>query len=270
MKAKQGAAYHARQDEKSRRPLPSIQAQSRALRHAFPGIGAPMAWHATASGRAPIIRRMPDISTWGHSLRTLVEVVGTVAFALSGILAGARKRMDIFGISVLGFLAAFGGGTLRDVLLDRRPFFWVAQVGMLWAVLGLCVLSLLVLRTGRAPRVSDKAIQWADALGLGLFAATGVQYALVAQMPVVVAVMMGVVTGVFGGVMRDIACNEMPTAFADHRPYAVCAFIGGWVYAAASWLNAPAWAALAASTATTTGLRLLALRLDYRMPTWRV
>ncbi|MDO5291092.1 MAG: TRIC cation channel family protein, partial [Pseudomonadota bacterium] len=67
---------------------------------------------------------MPDISTWGHSLRTLVEVVGTVAFALSGILAGARKRMDIFGISVLGFLAAFGGGTLRDVLLDRRPFFW--------------------------------------------------------------------------------------------------------------------------------------------------
>lgn len=210
-----------------------------------------------------------DISTWGHTLRTVVEVVGTAAFALSGILAGVRKRMDIFGISVLGFLAAFGGGTLRDVLLDRRPFFWVAQASMLWGVLALCVLALLVLRTGRAPRVSDKAIQLADALGLGLFAATGVQYALVAQMPVVVAVMMGVVTAVFGGVMRDIACNEMPTAFADHRPYAVCAFIGGWVYVAGQALDVPVWLTLALSCACTTGLRLLALKFDYRMPTWR-
>ncbi|MDO5625041.1 MAG: trimeric intracellular cation channel family protein [Pseudomonadota bacterium] len=212
---------------------------------------------------------MLDITTWGHTLRTVVEVIGTVAFALSGILAGVRKRMDIFGISVLGFLAAFGGGTLRDVLLDRRPFFWVAQVEMLWAVLGLCAVSLLVLRWGRLPRVSDKAIQWADALGLGLFAATGVQYALVAELPVVVAVVMGVVTGVFGGVMRDIACNQMPTAFADHRPYAVLAFVGGWVYVAGQWLGVPAWAALLASTATTTGLRLLALKLDWRLPGWR-
>ena len=197
-----------------------------------------------------------------------MEVIGTVAFALSGILAGVRKRMDIFGISVLGFLAAFGGGTLRDVLLDRRPFFWVAEVEMLWLVIALCAVSLVLLRLGRL-HVGDKAIQLADALGLGLFVASGVQSALVAQLPVVVAVMMGVVTGVFGGVMRDIACNEMPTAFADHRPYAVCGFMGGWMYIFGEWLDWAGWVVALASIATTTGLRLLALKFDWRLPDWR-
>ena len=211
---------------------------------------------------------MYDFSTWGPTARYTVEVIGTVAFALSGILAGVRKRMDIFGISVLGFLAAFGGGTLRDVLLDRRPFFWVAEVEMLWLVIALCAVSLVLLRLGRL-HVGDKAIQLADALGLGLFVASGVQSALVAQLPVVVAVMMGVVTGVFGGVMRDIACNEMPTAFADHRPYAVCGFMGGWMYIFGEWLDWAGWVVALASIATTTGLRLLALEFDWRVPDWR-
>ncbi|HRL35726.1 MAG TPA: TRIC cation channel family protein [Ottowia beijingensis] len=211
---------------------------------------------------------MYDFSTWGPTARYTVEVIGTVTFALSGILAGVRKRMDIFGISVLGFLAAFGGGTLRDVLLDRRPFFWVAEVEMLWLVIALCAVSLVLLRLGRL-HVGDKAIQLADALGLGLFVASGVQSALVAQLPVVVAVMMGVVTGVFGGVMRDIACNEMPTAFADHRPYAVCGFMGGWMYIFGEWLDWAGWVVALASIATTTGLRLLALKFDWRLPDWR-
>lgn len=211
---------------------------------------------------------MYDFSTWGPTARYTVEVIGTVAFALSGILAGVRKRMDIFGISVLGFLAAFGGGTLRDVLLDRRPFFWVAEVEMLWLVIALCAVSLVLLRLGRL-HVGDKAIQLADVLGLGLFVASGVQSALVAQLPVVVAVMMGVVTGVFGGVMRDIACNEMPTAFADHRPYAVCGFMGGWMYIFGEWLDWAGWVVALASIATTTGLRLLALKFDWRLPDWR-
>ena len=210
-----------------------------------------------------------DLTRWGTPLRYAVETVGTVAFAASGILAGMRRRMDVFGISVLGFLAAFGGGTLRDILLDRRPFFWVAEEEMLWLVLAMCALSLMLWRRGRRAAVSAKAIQVADALGLGLFAASGVQYALVAQMSPLVAVLMGVVTGVFGGVMRDIACNEMPTAFADHRPYAVLAFLGGWVYLAVQWLGGPAWAALIGATLVTTGLRLLALKLDWRLPGWR-
>ena len=210
-----------------------------------------------------------DLTRWGMPLRYAVETVGTVAFAASGILAGMRRRMDVFGISVLGFLAAFGGGTLRDILLDRRPFFWVAEEEMLWLVLAMCALSLMLWHRGRRAAVSAKAIQVADALGLGLFAASGVQYALVAQMPLLVAVLMGVVAGVFGGVMRDIACNEMPTAFADHRPYAVCGFMGGWMYIFGEWLDWAGWVVALASIATTTGLRLLALKFDWRLPDWR-
>lgn len=202
------------------------------------------------------------------TLRLVLEFIATAAFALSGVIMAARKRLDVVGVCVVGFLAAFGGGTLRDVLLDRRPFFWVAEVEMLWLVIALCAVSLVLLRLGRL-HVGDKAIQLADALGLGLFVASGVQSALVAQLPVVVAVMMGVVTGVFGGVMRDIACNEMPTAFADHRPYAVCGFMGGWMYIFGEWLDWAGWVVALASIATTTGLRLLALKFDWRLPDWR-
>ena len=77
-------------------------------------------------------------------------------------------------------------------------------------------------------------MQWPDALGLGLFSAGGTQIALAQGLPAIVAVLMGVVTAVFGGVLRDIVCNEIPSAFSDHRPYAVCAFAGGWVLVAAA------------------------------------
>ena len=78
-----------------------------------------------------------------ETLRLLVELAATAAFALSGIMEGARKRLDAVGVCVVGFLTAFGGGTLRDLLLDQRPFFWVRHVEMLWGVLALCVLALL-------------------------------------------------------------------------------------------------------------------------------
>ena len=170
---------------------------------------------------------MYGIQSWGENRRLLGELSATAAFALSGLMEAARKKLDVVGICVVGFLTAFGGGTLRDLLLDQRPFFWVQHVGVLWGVLGLGVLAMLFMRH-RHFELTEKAIQWPDALGLGLFAATGVHHTLAAGMPGLVAVMMGLVTGVFGGVLRDMVCNEIPTAFRDHRPYAVCAFAGGW------------------------------------------
>lgn len=118
--------------------------------------------------------------------------------------------------------------------------------------------------------LTERAIQWPDALGLGLFTATGVHLALNARMPAVVAVMMGLITGVFGGVLRDIVCNEIPTAFRDHRPYALCAFAGGWVYAGVAQLQAPGWAALLGCVLVTAGLRGLALWRKWELPAWRV
>jgi uncharacterized membrane protein YeiH len=212
---------------------------------------------------------MKNIQLWGESLRLLVELGATAAFALSGVLEAARKRMDAVGVCAVGFLTAFGGGTLRDLLLDQRPFFWVRHVEVLWGVLALCVLAMLFLRK-RHFDVTERAIQWPDALGLGLFAATGVDQALQLQMPAVVAVLMGIITGVFGGVLRDIMCNQIPSAFRDHRPYAVCAFAGGWVYIGLMQIAAPQWLALLASVGVTAGLRVLAIWRNLVLPAWRV
>jgi uncharacterized membrane protein YeiH len=198
-----------------------------------------------------------------------VEFIATVAFALSGLLEAARKRLDAVGVVVVAGLTAFGGGTLRDVLLDRRPFFWVEHAAWLWALLALCMAAMAFLRA-RHFAVTERAMLWPDAVGLGLFTASGTQVALANDMPALVAVLMGVVTATFGGVLRDIVCNEIPSAFRDHRPYAVCAFIGGWLVVAASRLQAPEWAVLVTAAALTTGLRALALVTGFKLPEWRV
>lgn len=201
------------------------------------------------------------------ALLTAVEAVATLAFALSGLLEAARKRLDAVGVCVVAGLAAFGGGTLRDVLLDRRPFFWVEHAVWLWALLALCVIAMAVLRVRHfAP--TERAMQWPDALGLGLFSAGGTQIALAQGMPAIVAVLMGVVTATFGGVLRDIVCNEIPRAFSDHRPYAVCAFVGGWVLVGAVALGASQGAALLLAAGAAGGLRALALLTDFRLPEW--
>ena len=200
-------------------------------------------------------------------LLQVVEAGATVAFALSGLLEAARKRLDAVGVCMVAGLTAFGGGTLRDVLLDRRPFFWVEHATWLWALLALCIAAMIFLRARHfAP--TARAMQWPDALGLGLFSASGTQIALAQGQPAIVAVLMGVVTAVFGGVLRDIVCNEIPSAFADHRPYALCAFAGAWVLVGVQALGmAGGWALLAAA-ATATGLRVAALLADAKLPRW--
>ena len=210
---------------------------------------------------------MYDFSTWGPTARYTVEVIGTVAFALSGILAGVRKRMDIFGISVLGFLAAFGGGTLRDVLLDRRPLFWVLHHEYIWLILLLTVTAPLVLRARRHQLV-DWIMEIADAAGLGLFAISGTSLAVVAGMPPIVSVLMGAITAVFGGVLRDVLCNEIPKVFHDHIPYTLCAFIGCALFLALHALDVAPHLSTTLSIATLTGLRLLAVLRGWRIPAW--
>ena len=201
------------------------------------------------------------------AITTAVEVAAILAFALSGLLEGARKRLDAVGVCVVAGLAAFGGGTLRDILLDRRPFFWVAHADWLWALLALCVGSMMFLRA-RHLAPTERAMQWPDAAGLGLFTASGTQIAVEAGSPAIVAVLMGVVTAVFGGVLRDIVCNEIPSAFRDHRPYAICSFFGAWALVGAHALQAPDWLALLCAAGTAGVLRGLALVTGYTLPRW--
>ncbi len=199
----------------------------------------------------------------------LIELVAILAFALSGVIEAARRKLDAVGVSVVAGLAAFGGGTLRDVLLDRRPFFWVEHAELLWWLLGLTIASMLFMRAKHF-EPTERAMQWPDALGLGLFTAGGTQIALATGMPALVAVLMGMITAVFGGVLRDVVCNDIPKVFSDHRPYAVCAFLGGWALVLADQLGAPQWLALVVSAVIATGLRILAMVLNIQIPAWKI
>ena len=203
------------------------------------------------------------------NVQTGIEVAATLAFALSGVMEAARKKLDAVGVTVVASVAAFGGGTLRDVLLDRRPLFWIEHSWYVWLVLGLCIAAMWLMRAKHF-RPTAQSIQWPDALGLGLFAASGTQIALSLNMPALIAVLMGVITATFGGVLRDIVCNEIPTAFHDHHPYAVCAFAGGWVVVVLHLLGFDPNAVVAIGATTVTLLRLAALQFEWRLPTWKI
>jgi uncharacterized membrane protein YeiH len=198
-----------------------------------------------------------------------IEIAGTLAFALSGIVAAAREKLDAVGVCVVAGVAAFGGGTLRDVLLDRRPLFWIEQSWYVWSLLVVCVAAMWLMRAKHF-RPTQNSMQWPDALGLGLFAASGTQIALSLNMPALIAVLMGVITATFGGVLRDIVCNEIPTAFHDHHPYAVCAFAGGWMVVVLEWMVLDPIAVIAIGAATATLLRVAALYFEWQLPAWKL
>jgi len=197
-----------------------------------------------------------------------IEVCATLAFALSGLIAGARKQLDAFGVFVVTGAAAFGGGTLRDLLLDRRPFFWVDHANWLWLVLFLCLFAMIFMRN-RHIQLTERAILIPDALGLGLYATLGTQIALNLQMPVIICALMGVMTAVFGGVLRDIFCNEIPKAFNDHQPYAVIAFGGSLLVVALNAMSMPQWLCIFVPAGLIFVFRITAIFLGWRLPSWK-
>jgi len=204
-----------------------------------------------------------------HSIQFTIEIVAIFAFALSGLIAGIRRRMDVVGLCIVSGVAAFGGGTLRDILLDRRPFFWVNHSIWLWALIATCLFAMFFMRE-RHIGLTEKAIQVPDALGLGLFTSLGTQIALEVGMPAIVAALMGMMTAVFGGVLRDICCNEIPKAFSDHQPYAVLAFLGSWLLIGLTVLNLPEGLILFLAASFTTILRLLAIHFKWQLPSQRM
>lgn len=203
------------------------------------------------------------------TLQIAIEASATLAFATSGLIAGARKKLDAFGVFVVTGAAAFGGGTIRDVLLDRRPFFWVAQAHWIWMMLILCVLAMVFMRHQHI-QPTERAIQIPDALGLGLYATLGTQIALDMNMPVIVCALMGVMSAVFGGVLRDMFCNEIPKAFNDYQPYAIIAFAGSLLVVALNQLQASQLLCALVPASLMTLCRIAALYLGWRLPGWKM
>lgn len=195
----------------------------------------------------------------------IMEVIGVLAFAVSGVVDARKQRLDVVGTFVVAFATAFGGGTVRDVLLDRRPFYWVDHEGYVLLIFAMSFGASFVLRV--VSRVaSDRAMIVADAIGLGLFSVTGASLALVAQMTPTVAVMMGIISAVFGGVVRDVLCNEVPMILRDRSPYATCSFIGCWIYVGMTWLAVQQEAALLTGALAIIAMRLVSVRYEWKLP----
>jgi uncharacterized membrane protein YeiH len=192
-----------------------------------------------------------------------IELLGIITFALSGIVEARRKGMDLVGVYTVALIAAFGGGTLRDLCLDRTPLFWVANQG--YAVL-ILVLSVGAFLFPGLSRVPERAVLIPDALGLGLFSIAGAGFALDAGTSPFIAALLGTATGVFGGVIRDVICNEIPFVFRSRYLYATAAFAGCWLYMLSLEFGVEKGQAVLGGIAAIVLLRLAALRLGLRLP----
>jgi uncharacterized membrane protein YeiH len=173
------------------------------------------------------------------------------------------------GVFSVAFVSAFGGGTVRDLLLDRRPLFWVEHEAYLWLVFALVITAPWWLKRvlqDAGARLMDVA----DAFGLGLFAISGTSIAMAAGMSPGISVLMGATTAIVGGVARDVLCNEVPKVYQDHRPYALCAVAGSLVFLGLVALGVGSELASLAGIALATGSRLLAIALDWQLPGWRL
>lgn len=192
----------------------------------------------------------------------VIELLGTFAFAISGIRHAAAKHFDWFGGYVCGIAVAIGGGTIRDVMLGTTPFWMTTPVYMECTAVAL----LTVVFFGRWMEVLKNAWLVFDTLGLALFTIAGIEKSLSLGQPFWVAIIMGCITGSAGGVIRDVLLNNEPVIF--HKEiYAMACVLGGIVYWAAARLGAPIEVTASASFLTTCAVRFLAVRYHISLPT---
>ncbi len=197
------------------------------------------------------------------TLLPIIENIGLMAFAMSGIIEARRKRFDLVGVYAVALCTAFGGGTLRDLLLDRKPILWVNDPVYALAIFGLAVGAIFL---PAFARLRERYLQLPDAIGLGLFSITGTGYALESGVSLFVSILMGVITGTFGGVLRDIICNELPSIFRRTELYATCSFLGSLVYALLLKADLNSGIAAGSGVAVVIVARLIAIRYSIKLP----
>ena len=192
----------------------------------------------------------------------LLDMFGIAVFAVSGALTAGRKNMDLFGVIVVAVVTAIGGGTVRDVLLDRHPVFWIEDPTYLIVILAAAGATLAYGRYFTPPRAS---LLYADAFGLALFTLVGAEVAYEAGASGLIVVMMGTITGAAGGVIRDVLCAEVPLILR-REIYATASIAGGVIYVFLVEMGAgPPFVSLI-PIATVFILRITAIRLDLHVP----
>ncbi|MFY0989729.1 trimeric intracellular cation channel family protein [Halomonas sp. C05BenzN] len=192
-----------------------------------------------------------------------LDMAGVIVFALSGVVLACRSRMDPFGMLVLAAVTGIGGGTLRDLVLGVRPVFWVSDPTYLWVILGTVGLSILGFHY--IHRLSRVFLPVADAFGLALFTVIGTHKALMLEAPGVVAVLMGLLTGVAGGMVRDVLARRVPMVLRQ-EVYATASIAGGVTYVVLDTLGAPFAVIIALALGVTLCLRLAAIHWRLTLP----
>ena len=155
-----------------------------------------------------------------------ISLLGSLTFAISGALKAINKNFDPFGILIIGFVTAVGGGTIRDVLITTKAVFWLNESMHLYFILGGVILAIIF--RGKLNKF-NKPLLLFDAVGLGLFTITGVQIGLENDLHLINCIILGTITGAFGGVLRDVLVNEIPVIFKKEI-YATVSIIGGAIY----------------------------------------
>ena len=195
---------------------------------------------------------MNDLLYW-------LDLFGIIVFSLSGALMAGRYKLDPFGVVVLASVTAIGGGTIRDVIL-QTPVFWVVQPLYIYVILTTALLTIILIRQPK--RIPKRFLLIADALGLALFAVLGTQKSLALGSPLPIAIVMGTVTGVAGGMIRDVLCNVIPMIL-QKEIYALAAILGGALFVVFHLLG---WPENEATITAISGALLLRLAAIY----WRV
>ncbi len=195
-----------------------------------------------------------------------LDLFGIVVFALSGALMAGRYKLDPFGVVVLASVTAIGGGTIRDIILDT-PVFWVTNPIYLYVILATAVLTIIIIR--RPKLIPKRFLLIADAFGLALFAVLGTEKALSLGVPVTVAVIMGTITGVAGGMIRDVLCNVIPMILRQEI-YATAAILGGSLFALFQYLGWPEDIALITAILGALSLRLAAIYWRVSLPAFQI
>ena len=195
-----------------------------------------------------------------------LDLFGVAVFALSGALMAGRYQLDPFGVIVLSAVTAIGGGTIRDIILDV-PVFWVHDVSYLFTIVMTALLTILMVR--QPSRIPRRFLLIADAFGLALFAVLGTQKALSFDTPMAIAMVMGVITGVAGGMIRDVLCNVIPMILRQEI-YATAALLGGALFCGLIYLEIPQQYAMIIAIAGALSLRLAAIYWQLSLPAFEI
>ena len=193
-----------------------------------------------------------------------LELIAVGVFGVSGALAAGRKSLDLLGVVVIAVVTAVGGGTVRDLLLDRHPIFWIADPAYILVITTCALATVAWTRRFRPPH---NTLLIADAVGLALFSIVGAQVAQGAGLSAPLVVMMGAITGTAGGIVRDVLTNEIPLLLRPEMDlYATAAMAGIGLYLALEALGAPRQPAALTGMAAIALLRFVAIHRGLRLP----